>query len=137
MKRSSIYLLASLLFYISLSACQRRHCESTASTAPASATEQQQLWERLINGTVVKATYEVLQYKDSAGTVSLDVLVYGDQLCGTMRLNLSQADASLQPLIQAKGQGYRGAVLAQPFIRAESGSSGTQYYLYRVGAIKD
>lgn len=128
---------AGLLFYISLSACQRRNCAEHVSQGPPAAAEQKQLWDQLVSGSVQHATYEVLQYNDSAGRISLDVLVYGENLCGVLRLDVLQDDASLNALLLKKGGGYRGAVLEKPFIRTETTPQGTRYILSRVARIRD
>lgn len=137
MKRSSIFLFASMLFYISLSACQRRNCASTIATRVPTRAEQQQLWDLLVSGAVQHATYEVLRYNDSGANACVDVLIYGENLCGVLQLDLIQNEPSLKSLIDKKGMGFSGVVLEKPFIRAESTPAGTRYVLNRVEGIRD
>lgn len=137
MNRLTAVIMATLIFSLFFSACQRRKCASESMNTPPSAAEQQQLWELLVSGSVTQASYEVLQYHDSGAQSVLDVLVYGEHLCGVLQLDLSRSDSLLQPLIAAKGQGYRGAVLEKPFIRAEAGDDGVRYFLIRVAGIRD
>lgn len=137
MSRSVAVIIAILIFSLFLGACQRRQCASELLNTLPSASEQQQLWELLVSGSVTQATYKVLQYRDSGAHPALDVLVYGEHVCGILQLDLSRGDSLLQTLIANKGKGYRGAVLEKPFIRAEAGNDGVRYFLIRVADIRD
>lgn len=137
MSKHAFFVLGTLLSYVFLCACQRRQCTSESFTVPPTVTEQQQLWERLTDGTVPKATYEVLGYYESGTQTNLEVLVYGEHVCGILQLDLSQSDTSLRELIAAKGKSYRGAILEKPFIRAQATPEGVRYFLNKVARIQD